>query len=194
MRKQILTLLVAGLIGLMRPTASHAGPLDFMFSFSNTIGNVSGTVTGEVFGLTDNATGPASNVVVDSYPAALGLPAPPLAFFTNILINSFTVTNEMIIAARYLADNTADTAGLILNSPPENGLATNSGTTVINIDGFAGVTYTPLQPVPEPSSVTVLGTGFGLLAALLWVLSQRLGYDPSRLTKIDRDRIVDLFS
>jgi hypothetical protein len=70
-----MTILGAGLIGLMHPTASHAGPLDFMFSFSNTVGNVNGTVTGEIFGLSDNASNQAaSNVILDSYPAGLLLP------------------------------------------------------------------------------------------------------------------------
>ncbi len=45
-----MTILGAGLIGLMHPTASHAGPLDFMFSFTGTVppGSVAGTVTGEI--------------------------------------------------------------------------------------------------------------------------------------------------
>ena len=90
---RIMTMLGAGLIGLIHPTASHAGPFDFMFSFTGTIppSSVAGTVSGEIFGLTDNATGPASNVVVDGYPAELGLPSPPLTIFSFISENSFTV-------------------------------------------------------------------------------------------------------
>jgi hypothetical protein len=34
---RIMTILGAGLIGLIHPTASHAGPFDFMFSFTGTI-------------------------------------------------------------------------------------------------------------------------------------------------------------
>jgi hypothetical protein len=74
-RKQILTLLGVGLIGLMHPPAAQATLLNFTFAFSNTVGSVAGTVTGEIFGLTEGATGPATNVIVDSYPVDL---EPPL--------------------------------------------------------------------------------------------------------------------
>src|SRR5271170_3031461 len=89
---RIMTVLGAGLVGLMHPTAAHAVPLDFMFSFSNTVGAVNGTVTGEIFGLTDNATGPASNVILDSYPTGLDLPAPPLTVFSDQADNSSSLS------------------------------------------------------------------------------------------------------
>jgi hypothetical protein len=86
MRKQILTLLGAGLFGLMHPAASQADPLDFTFSFTGTVppGTFAGTVTGEIFGLTEGATSSATNVIVDSYPAGLQPPSPPQTVFTFI--------------------------------------------------------------------------------------------------------------
>src|SRR5271163_14822 len=91
---RIMTILGAGLMGLMPPTAAHAGPLDFLFSFTGTVppGTVAGLVTGEIFGLTDNATGPATDVIVYNYPYELGPPTTQ-TIFSAIVSNSFTVTD-----------------------------------------------------------------------------------------------------
>jgi hypothetical protein len=108
MRKQILTLLGAGLIGVMHPAAAQATLLDFTFSFSGTLppGNVAGTVTGEIFGLTEGATSSATNVIVDSYPAGLEPPSPPqtVTRSTGGASNTFTVNSTGdITAANYEA-------------------------------------------------------------------------------------------
>ena len=51
---------------------AQAGPLlDFTFSFTDTTGGVSGTVTGEILGLSDNSTGAATDVLIESHAAAL---------------------------------------------------------------------------------------------------------------------------
>ena len=81
----------------LAPTPGHA--LSFNFSFSNTTaGDIPGTVTGEIDGLQDNATGPATAVFINSSPAFFG--------FTNFSVplpgpgngvNSFTVTSGMIV-------------------------------------------------------------------------------------------------
>jgi hypothetical protein len=160
MRKQILTVLGAGLIGLMSPTTSHATVLDFTFSFSNTIGNVGGTVTGEIFGLTEGATSSATNVVVDSYSRFLMPPSPPQTISTNIAENTFTV-NSMgeITAAEFLATNTNESLHLCLNCTANNNYLENTTYTpervTANLNGFSGATYTP---VPAPLLATGLAT------------------------------------
>jgi hypothetical protein len=108
MRKQILTLLGVGLIGLMHPAAAKADPLDFTISFTGTVppGTVAGTVTGEIFGLTEGTGVPATNVIVTSYPPSLQLPAPPQTIFTDIIANSFTVNSmDQITAAEFEAQD-----------------------------------------------------------------------------------------
>jgi hypothetical protein len=76
MKKQILTLLGAGLIGLMHPAAAHATLLDFTFSFTGTVPpTVAGTVTGEIFGLTEGATSQLRNKCnCRQLPSRLGAP------------------------------------------------------------------------------------------------------------------------
>jgi hypothetical protein len=182
MRKQILTLLGAGLIGLMHPMAAQATLLDFTFSFTGTVppGNIAGTVTGEIFGLTEGATSAATNVIVTSFPAGLGLPLPPLTFFSNPSVNSFTVSAMgQITAATYEAGGAiSDFLELNLPASPTEFLSflenIKVGIPVIvgNQVGesLAGVTFTP-APIPEPSSVTLLGIGLGVAA--LWQLRQR---------------------
>src|SRR5271155_1268759 len=96
MRKQILTLLGAGLIGLMHPAAAQATLLDFTFSFTGTVppGSVAGTVTGEIFGLTEGASSSATNVIVVSYPVGLEPPSPPQTVFSGIVSNAFEVDSS----------------------------------------------------------------------------------------------------
>jgi hypothetical protein len=131
---------------------------------------------GEIFGLTAGITSSATNVIVESYPAGLEPPAPPITVFTNIVINTFSVNSMGTITdAQYLAFDTTGSVSLELNAGDiTNALTTSDDTEpprdIINVSGFPGVTYTP-APIPEPSSVTILGTGLGLAA--LWLLRQR---------------------
>jgi hypothetical protein len=180
---RIMAILGAGLIGLMHPMAAHAGPLDFTFTFTGTVppGTVAGTVTGEIFGLTDNTTGQAAmNVVVDSAPAGLGSIPMPFTIFTDPSPNSFTVSNDAITSASFSAIGSASTGTfeLDINSGIFNAFGNDQHDLFVrNTSGLAGVTFTPVA-VPAPllatgpvaASVTLLATGL----ATLWPLRRRL--------------------
>jgi hypothetical protein len=68
------------------------------------LGNVLGTATFEVEGLTDNTTGNATDVLLIGAPVALEVPSSlPFDFFTSGLVfdSSFTVTGGVITAADF---------------------------------------------------------------------------------------------
>jgi hypothetical protein len=168
--KQIFLILGAGLIGMMHPAAVQADPLDFTFSFSNVNGSVPGTVTGEIFGLTDNASGPASMVELLTYPMNLEPPDPPQFMDTDVTQNFFTVTDEEITLAEYAASDDSELLLLNINIDHRNFLSNLVSFLVLsNSNGFDGVTYTLATTIPEPASVTLLATAL----ALLWPLRRR---------------------
>jgi hypothetical protein len=71
---------------LLACSPSYALTIDF--SFSNTLGNVPGIVTGEIEGLADNGFSSATDIVIDSAPSALGLTTPfdALNFSTGLTL------------------------------------------------------------------------------------------------------------
>lgn len=130
----------------------NATALDFTFSFSNTIGHISGTVTGEIFGLTDNATSSATSVVIQSFPAGLNsqLAAPITAtLWSNQSQNSFTVTAGQVTGGSFDAFNASNNLYLYLNASGLFNYITLDGSAnfeVYNLDGFNGITFTLATP------------------------------------------------
>lgn len=159
-----LVILALGFVLAGGVASAHAG-LNFDFSFTNTDGNVSGTVTGEIFGLTDNSTSAATDIVIDSYPAALTLPAAPWDIFDDgsllIVENSFTVAGGAVTAAGFDERNVP--VNFALNAGgTESVLEEASAKYVINDGGFAAITFTPASSpsdVPEPASIALLLSG-----------------------------------
>ncbi len=146
---------------------------DFTFSFVNTVGNVGGTVTGEILGLTNNSTGPATEVLITSFPSGLNsvLGSAPInaTDFTSQVSNSFTETNGQVTAADFIAWETVDSytygGELYVDGDPYNYLNLD-GTDAYYVYGNSGLAAANIQPLvaAEPSSLLLLATGLiGLL-------------------------------
>jgi len=152
---------------------AQADPLVFDFSFNNTpsaYGGTAGTVTGQIFGLMDNASGQAATDIVilssggpGAFPIDLGTVG------TTIYANSFSVANGQIVSAEFgqiFTENSYLNNALYLNLYGTYNLLqlpANYG----NTGGFSGVTFTAetAGAVPEPASVLLFGGG---LLALAW--------------------------
>jgi len=153
---------------------------DFSFSFTETLGSfgtVSGTVTVEILGLTDNATSAAAEVIIESFPSGLDSllgPAPIDALiWSNEIKNEFTERHGQVIAGTFWAYNINQiddertpqiNEALEINAPYDL-LSLNAGAdlAVINVRGLAGVN---IEPVPEPSSLCLAFTIAGLIGFL----------------------------
>jgi hypothetical protein len=159
---------------------------NFFFSFSNVTGNVPGTVSGEIFGLTNNSTSAASDIVINSFPVGLtGLPAAPFSVFTAItneggtfFNNSFTETNGMVTAASFLAllvvNGVTSGVAFDLNRPNvgQNAITGNNvpgGAFTGNNRGFAGATYSAAPgPIPGAGLLSYLALGLLGLGSMGW--------------------------
>ena len=137
---------------------SPASALDFNFQFSE-----SGfTVTGSIFGLTDNATSTPTSVTVTS--PDLGFADDVFIGTVNSLPREFTVASGVITDANFLARRDTSSDFLLLDSddsivPGEGPFelcvdGCNFGTTVAG-DSIAAssATFTPLGATPVPFEV-----------------------------------------
>lgn len=172
------TLIVSAALGtaamLAQSPDAHASTLNFYYSFTDTVGNVSGTVSGEVYGLLDNSVGYAStNVTVTSYPAGLtGLPPAPFSvpayaasIGQSVVANSFDVTNGVVtigsqyqVSVGYFDLNVYNYYNELFNPSGSLGVANFNG---FNADGVNGVIFTPApsSATPLPSTWTMLIAG-----------------------------------
>jgi hypothetical protein len=170
-------LIAAALALAFASTPSHA--LTFTFSFSNVDGNVSGIVSGEIFGLTDNATSAASAVVIENGPASLGLSlpitAPPLFGGSN----SFTVASGVITDSFFQATFAVpgQLVHFLIASPSVPGLRAG----LLEVDdlrfGTNNLVDTPTSPIfaevpvplhPLPPALQLFFTGIGAMALFFW--------------------------
>lgn len=172
-------LLKTAAVAAVLATLSLAARADLVFewSFSNVIGTVAGTATGKIYGLSDNATGAATKVTIETFPAGLdsiyGAGPIDTSVWDQQYLNAFTVTSGAITAATFLAQNTFGSANygsqLYLNGSPNFvNIDGNDTRYVWGNDGFNGVSFRLVQAagtVPEPASLALVGLALGIVAA-----------------------------
>ncbi len=159
------------LVGIGAPSARAD---NFEFSFTNTIGTVAGTVTGEILGLTNNgAPGPASDVIITSYPRLFysepGLGTPPVDTASWLISsNLFTESGGAISAACFVANIDEDTFALSTSS-----LCYNFGGELDSFSPPGGdvlvlspPVFSPMVAIPEASTGGLMLIG----VVLLWLL------------------------
>jgi hypothetical protein len=146
---------------------------NFTLSFTNTDGNVPGTVTVLISGLTNNSTGAASSVTIESYPSALNpYAADPGNIATNWTYqddNVFTETNGKL-TSYYFDASTFVSGGLVLNLSIDTRIYApynffGYGNLESNDSVYIGAVETP-SAVPEPATAWFVLGGLGVLAAL----------------------------
>jgi PEP-CTERM motif len=156
-------LAVGVVLPLVGTAGADAGTLSFDFSFSNngefSFPSVDGEVTGEIIGLTNNATSAASRVYILSYPSGLGS-SPPTPFNATglpVFYNSFTVVDGVITGAAFFANAGSLAVGL-LAANTNNFFRTSPSLITWNNEGLSGVTFTAV--IPEPSTWAMMLLGF----------------------------------
>lgn len=178
---------LAFLSALLASTAAHA--TDIPFSFTNTIGDVSGTVTGRIIGLVDNSTSAATAIYIDSFPTALNsaFGSPPIDVFAwndqwfYVGQNSFTLSNGVLTSAQFFVQAQDDNGffQLWLNGDGNTNFLSLDGLnnlyvyTVGELNSETGLQVGPpignsqTAPIPEPASWAMMVGGFGLAGAAL---------------------------
>jgi hypothetical protein len=160
---------------LLGAGSARADSLNFYFSFTDNVSGIygspyaTGTVTGEVFGLQDNAISSATDVVIFSSPQNSVYPSgSPLDAITGfpgatgwtVPVNEFEVVSGNVADAFFIGADGGGQSGLGLYTagPDNEGIFAYQGSAIENesTDGSIGnLSFTP-APVPE------FGTLFGL--------------------------------
>jgi hypothetical protein len=155
-------------LGMILCEGTAQASLTYTFSFTDTTGTVPGTVTGEILGLSDNSTGPATGVLIESWPTALN--SDLFTSYTSPIdtslwpienANTFTVSGGEITAAAFAVDD-GDfdffTLGTGCNLPSsECGNAFGNWSNAQWVGSASGdVTFSALSAVPEPSTFAYL--------------------------------------
>jgi hypothetical protein len=161
-------------------TTASAAILDFNFSFTDIGGQ--GTVTGEVDGLSDNSTGPASKVILDSFPAVLGPPfllgsicSTPCNTAASpwmvIPPNDFTVSNGQVTSASFdsFFFNASGPNPVIFFTGLTGELGgPTAGNNLAGLSGPATFTAITTPTTPLPAALPLFATGLGALGLLGW--------------------------
>ena len=164
--------LAASLIATALTWGSLARADDFTFSFSGDPALGAGLVTGEVFGLMNNATSAASRVTVATNTAGYAVPITYQGDDPFTFTNSFTETAGKITEANFSSLEFSSFTDLQLNFEGSNSLD-GLGAETANDAGLNGITFAPAATVsaaPEPGTWALMMLGVGFIG---WALRYR---------------------
>jgi hypothetical protein len=151
--------------------------IDFTFSFVGdpSHSTATGTVTGEIIGLQNNATSSPSDIIITSAPSQLHLPELSYDLAANGWTlngsgDTFTVTNGLITSANYQANlGTGDFFDLNFSVEENgmvlaqlNGLEYGGEYYTSDSGGFSGAIYNEVS-APEPTAVAMVLFALGFL-------------------------------
>jgi len=164
----------------------------FTLSFTNTLGNVPGTVIVEVEGLANNTTGAASSVLILSYPTALNPEVTDAGTSATLWTfqdaNEFTETDGSLVFADFVASTIVDgtVVAIALDSSSTvvgSECPQNEQTEFLGYGPLYGCGATPVEAVqtsftlapstatPEPGTLALTALGVGLVL----VVRKRIG-------------------
>ncbi len=156
-------------------TLAHAD--DFHFTFTSDgdgPGNpLGGVVTGEIFGLDNNAWSSASAVQIDSYtPTVTGLPGTPFLISDYAASLGFAITqNAFLVLDHQLVDGVYQISGGYFDLNVQAGgfgynsmVSPDAQSRVQNRQGLDGLSF---SAAPEPATWAMMLVGFGALGMVL---------------------------
>jgi hypothetical protein len=152
-------------IATMSLLGANAMADNFTFSFADGVG----TVTGEIFGLQNNKTSSATEVLITSYPASFGALKDPIATDWIVSFNSFTEASGAITDDNFFASLDSSTDPLTPELAFDSSI--NSGKLLGTLVNVVGAPTFDLAAVPEPSAWILLLTV--MLAAAIVKRSRR---------------------
>lgn len=174
---------IAAALLMTTAAPARASLINFEFSFIAPLGtHFIGKVTGEIDGLTDNATSAASAVIIDSISGIESPFALPYDTIADMLLNDFTVSNGEITAYNYVASIPDIYSLNLVSSEPTFQNRVSPG----QIAGTE-ISFTPLftatpgpAPAPEPSAIALFGTALAGLFLMSWGNRRRRQIRPDR--------------
>ncbi len=156
-------------------TAAHAD--DFHFTFTSDgdgPGNpLGGVITGEIFGLDNNAWSSATAVQIDSYsPTVTGLPGTPFLISDYAASLGFMITqNIFLVIDDQIVDGVYQISGGYFDLNVQAGgygynslVSPDAQSRVQNLQGLDGLSF---SAAPEPATWAMMLVGFGALGAAL---------------------------
>ena len=164
---------------LLGPSAK-ADTFAFSFVEDSTYGNVGGIVTGELIGLINNSTSPATQVLIETFPSDFSSivgsgPLDAVAFDDQVL-NSFTEVDGTLVGGWFYAyDQPPDPSGVRIYFSLNYSSTGTNNLTAIDYDGGYGPIATVddyglaglnVEAVPEPGTLLLPPIALAPLALL----------------------------